>query len=214
MARLGVLVAVAALLASCSAASPDGTPTPLASPTPTATTTPAATPYDPMLWSGSIPPLPAAAPFADREAMVALLDPVLDQLGMPALHEMDGPNLLASETDRGDHVFLLACSRSSRVAWLSVTDGGAPAEVGRDMPHPWLVVPTALFDGPTRSAVAGFLTRQMQAVVARQVSSHASALFDGLVVDVTLRAGADGSEAEIQVGIPRAPGADPISVCG
>jgi len=214
MARLRVLVAVAALLASCSAASPEGTRTPLATATPAATTTPSATPYDPMLWSGSIPPLPAKAPFADRQALVALLDPVLDQLGMPALHEMDGPNLLASETDRGDHVFVLACSRSSRAAWVSVTDGGAPAEVGRDMPHPWLVVPSALFEGASRSAVAGFLTRQMQAAVTRQASSHASALFDGLVVDVTLRAGADGSEAEVQVGIPRAPGADPTSVCG
>ncbi len=209
MRGLGVLIVCLALVA-CSA--PSVTRTPQATPTlPVSTPTPAPTGRDPFLWSASVPAVPADSPFNDLAKARDLLAGALTDLGMPALVPQEG--FEASEAASGDGLYLFGCRSGNGVSRVMVLDPGAVDELRRSEPHPWLALPTSLFTGSARTQVAAFLTGQMRIAAAADAPADASAIIDGLLVEITVTTGSGARETDVQIGIPHVAGS-PQAGCG
>jgi len=203
---VGVLIVCLALVA-CSAPAVTDTPHPTASPAPTPT--PAPTGRDPFLWSASVPAVPADSPFNDLAKARDLLAGALTDLGMPALVPQEG--FESSEAPSGDRLYLFGCQSGTGVSRVLVLDPSAVDELPRNQPHPWLALPTALFTGSARTQVADFLTSQMRIAAATDAPADASAVIDGLLVEITVTTGSGARETDVQIGVPHIPGSVPAA---
>ncbi len=144
-----------------------------------ATPTAALTGRDPFLWSASVPAVPADSPFE------------------------------ASEAPSGDGLYLFGCQSGSGVSRVLVLDPSAVDELPRNQLHPWLALPTVLFTGSARTQVADFLTGQMRISAATDASARALAVFDGLLVEITVTNGSGARETDVQIGVPHVAGSPP-----
>jgi hypothetical protein len=199
--RIGGLVVCLALVACSAPPSVTETPRPTES---AATPTPAPTGRDPFLWSASVPSVPADSPFNDLPQARELLERALTQLGMPALVAQEG--FEASEAPSGDRLYVFGCRSATGVSRVLVLDPSAVDELSRPQPHPWLVLPTALFTGSARTEVADFLTGQMRVAVATDSPITATAVFDGLLVEITISTNPGARETDVQIGVPHVAG--------
>jgi hypothetical protein len=200
MRRIGGFIVCLALVA-CSAANVTDTPQPTQ---PQATPTPAPTGRDPFLWSASAPPVPADSPFNDSAQARDLLAGALAELGMPALASQEG--FEASEAPSGDRLYLFGCHSGPGVSRVLVQDPSAVDELPRNQLHPWLALPTALFAGSARTQVADFLTGQMRIAAATDSPTDATAIIDGLLVEITISTNPGARETDVQVGVPHVAG--------
>lgn len=201
---LGLILVVA--LAGCSGPSVSETPRP----TPSITTpTPAPTAGDPFLWSASVPPVPADSAFNDLARARDLLAGALAELGMPAVASQGG--FESSEAPSGDRLYLFGCHSGLGLSQVLVLDPSAVDELPRNQPHPWLALPTALFTGSAHTQVADFLTGQMRIAVATDSPVDATAIFDGLLVEITVSMLPGARETDVQIGVPHVPGSTPAA---